>query len=605
MENPIQPEAQTQLHLPPASSETPPPPAPEASPPPAPPNRRNQLLMLGGAGGLLALCCCLVVMIGAVVWVDPFGWGLLSFLRSGDPLVAVVPADVTAYVAFDVTKLASPEMQKLVDAFSGLPGAEGVTTPQEAIDRLDADLQDQLGLTFTDDIQPWIGRHVGMAITDLNYQSLVGEATGEFVMLVEARDARKADEFVTKFTQGVGANSDTTFGESEYEGVAIYVQDGGDEPLAVAQSKKIVFISNSVPALQRLLEVQAGNADPLSKDAAYIDLQRQAPQDVLFSFYFPGEALVRINSENQQSLGLPLPNNQAALEAVRGAIVNFSVVDAGVRLDLFGAYDESLLPASNIALLKLAPGQATLERLPEDALAYVLGTRLDLVLESIRTSLDESDPGAFDEAMESFEQQFGFNPASDLIAHLNGDYVFALLRDPNSFFARNELGEIGFAVVAQSGNDAALQTTLGQFNVFLEDNGTPATGQSLGGIDAFSLGVAPGADPAVCYGVGQNWLGLASSAEIFSAVYQPTATLAGSTAHQAMWAAFPAGTAPVFYADVPGIVRLTQDSPLAAESPIDEETLTALAPIRAVAAGAQPYANGMFRVTLIVFIEKP
>lgn len=603
-ETPPSTPAETQLHLSPASAETSAPPPP-ASPPPAPPNRRNQLLLLGGAGSLLALCCCFVLLTGAVVWIDPFGWGLLSFLRAQDPLVAAVPADVTAYLAFDVTRVESAEMQKLVEAFSGLPGAEGVTTPQAAIDRLDADLQEQLGLTFTDDIQPWIGRHVGLAVTDLRYQPLVGDPAGDFVLLVEARDARQADAFVAKFTQGLGASSGTTFSEIEYEGVTIYIQQGGEEPLAVAQSKKVVLLGNSVPSLERVLDVQAGNADPLSKDAAYTDLQRQAPKDILFSFYFPGEALVRLNAENQQNLGLPLPNNQAALEAVRGALLTVSAVESGVQMDIFAAYDESRLPAFNVEVLTLAPGQVTLERLPEDALVYVQGTRLDLMLENARAALEASDPGAFDEAMESFEQQFGFNPASDLLAYLNGDYAVALLRDPHSFFAQNELGEIGFAVVAQSGNDAALQATLARLNAALEDNGTPVEGQSLGGIDAFGLGFIPGAEAAAYYGVGQNWLSIASSAEVFSAFYQPTTTLAASATHQQRWAAFPAGTAPVMYVDVPGLVQLSQDSPLAAQAPIDAETLTALAPIRAVAMGAQPYADGLFRATLIVFIEKP
>ncbi len=603
----MEPETQTQTEtqMPPAPPEAPAPPMPEASPPPAPPNRRNQMLMLGGAGGLLALCCCLIIIIGALVWADPFGWGLLSFLQSGDPLVAAVPADVTAYIAFDVTKLASPEMQKLVEAFSGLPGAQEVTTPEQAIQRLDDDMRERLGLTFTDDIQPWIGRHAGLAVTDLNYQALVGDTTGQFVLLVEARDARKAGEFVTKFTQGLSDNSGTTFSATEYEGVTLYTQAGGGEPLVVAHSKKILFLGNSLPALQRLLDVQAGNADPLGKDAAFTDLQRQAPKNALFSFYFPGEALVRINSENQQNLGLNLPDNSAALEAVRGALATFSAVEAGVRVDLVVAYDESLLPALNLEVLKLAPGLTTLERLPDGVLAYGVGTRLDLVLENARATMEESDPGAFDEAMGSFERQFGFNPASDFFAHLNGDYAIALLRDPNGFMAQSELGEIGFAAIAQSGNDAALQTTLAQLNAALEDNGTSVAGQSLGGIEAFGLEATPGSDPAVLYGVGQSWMSIASSADVFSALYQPGDTLAASATHRELWAAFPAGTAPAFYMDVQGVLRLAQDSPLAAESPVDKETLAALAPIRAVAAGVRPYAAGLFRMTVLVFVEKP
>jgi hypothetical protein len=342
----------------------------------------------------------------------------------------------------------------------------------------------------------------------------------------------------------------------------------------------------------------------LSKDPAFTALIAQAPKNRLLNAYLPGSAFTTLVEQSQRAQNLPMPQMQDSLAALKGLALFVTIINEGVRIDSAAQYDDSLLGADQAALIKNPPTATALERLPEDTLLYALSQRPDLIWKAYKDGMESVDPGAFDEAMTSFENQFGFNPDVDLFPFLTGELAIAVVPDENSALAQSDQLNLGLALLAQSADDVAVREALDKFDVLQADTGATVETETLEGIEAHLFGFLPGETLAV-YGAGQSWLTIATSPEVFAATYAPTASLANSAEHQAVWASFPSGTRPAFFVDMRGLLALVQDSDLDNFVPVDEQALAYLAPFRAIASGAQPFAQSTLHSTAIIFIEKP
>ena len=83
----------------------------------------------------------------------------------------------------------------------------------------------------------------------------------------------------------------------------------------------------------------------------------------------------------------------------------------------------------------------TAEFLPESTYVFLVGQRLDLMWQSGLDSLSNSgvNEGDFDEAMDLFDDMFGFNPSDDLMPLLDGEFSLAIIDSDEGLIAQ-ELG---------------------------------------------------------------------------------------------------------------------------------------------------------------------
>jgi len=132
------------------------------------------------------------VAIALVVAVLLAAGGALVALRAsgGVDLAARVPGDVTAFVSFDLRP--SGDQQEAIEALLGrLPEDKRA----DVLDAIDDGLEQvfaETGLSFANDIKPWVGPNVGVVVPKLDASALTGGPP--VVGLVSVRDEAGARE---------------------------------------------------------------------------------------------------------------------------------------------------------------------------------------------------------------------------------------------------------------------------------------------------------------------------------------------------------------------------------------------------------------------------
>lgn len=563
---------------------------------------QNRNILIGVIVGLLVLgCCCLAVTIGVVV-ADPFGWHLLSgFAGQADPIASAAPAGAPVYAAVDLKALTSAKVARVLKAFADVPGGSDYSSPDQAIKQLDQNLDKQLGLTFTGDIQPWLSGNAGLVVAELPAPG--SSSQGAFVLIVEARDTKKADAFIAKFIAAVAKNSNNTPSETDYQGVTLHtLAPGSSEPGVIARSKKLVLLANSETAVQDVIQAQTGKIPALASSADFKQMRGQLPGGGLLTLFIGGPSLETFVKDYQNSpggLGANITPAQAGLDAVRSVALELSAVDQGLRLDTAVAFDEQKLTDAQRQMFTARLDETASRLLPENTLGYVAGQGLDQAWANYRAGMDPND---FKDMLSSFEKQYGFNPETALFPYLKGNWLLALVPDPDSIVAQGmSSGDYGFVGLAETNNPTALSQTIETFNAKLEDSGATIDARTIGKAQAYVLG-SQGKTMAV-YGLGQGHLALASSEKVFTDIFDQNKTLADAGGYQQVWRAFPGNTQRIFYADVAGIVKLARDSLSGNQlQSFDKEAAPYLKPVESVALGSLPLKNGLAQSTLIVFI---
>src|SRR5947207_1012165 len=184
----------------------------DAPPPPAAPARRGRGWLYAGIGAIL------VIAIGA-----GFFFVLGKTLFQGQRAIPrLVGDDTQLYVSFTPNLSAIPGVQRLQAAY-----------PQLFVDKdtasIDQQLNELLGVNFKDDVQPWIGAEMAIAVGGLKDFAPQGGAlsappTEELAkdarvsIILSARDNAKAEAFLEKQRSGRGGKGQQ-FDKSEYKGV--------------------------------------------------------------------------------------------------------------------------------------------------------------------------------------------------------------------------------------------------------------------------------------------------------------------------------------------------------------------------------------------------
>jgi hypothetical protein len=274
-------------------------------------------------------------------------------------------------------------------------------------------------------------------------------------------------------------------------------------------------------------------------------------------------------------------------------------VDAGVQLDTVYAYDTSSLSQDQKTLMEASGADSRTDDLfPEGTIFFLKGQRLDLVWKAYRqvlgASLGSSD---FDEAMRMFEQQYGFNPDSDLFPYLNGEWSVGLMPSSEGLLAKSAKVNLGFALLAETDNPSALRATVDSLRPRLEEQGAQFSESEAGGVAITQLGDPSMGSAIAAYGVSDRYLALGSSSQSLEKLFSGGASLARSSRYSQVWRAFPRGMSPVIYIDIEGAMSFVRES-LGASY----EATQYLTPIKFFALASSPLRGGVGKSTMILFI---
>ena len=571
---------------------------------PAPPKKKRGKVLLIILAVLLILLCCLAA-IAALVYFDPFDWGLLNRLFGGsDPVAKAAPVDTTAYASVNLLNVDTDKIQSLVSVFE-----EAYTDYMDEPVNLAKDLEEQLnddleefGINLEEDVLPWIGRSAGAGLLDVQFDSYGYPETADYFVAIETRDRDAADAFLLKLTDGISESWDVGIDTSTYLDTTIYIVDDPYEELAFARYGNLVIMANSEDSIEQVIDASEG--DSLADDPVYRDMIGQLPKERMLTFYLPGSALADFYQGALEDSGIPVDAAGDIYEQISGMAFSLSLVDAGLQLDTLMAYNPDKLPDAQQEMLEAGVGSdVAADQLPGDTLVYISGQRLDLIWETYYDTLNESLDGDFEEALSELEDEIGIDLNTDFFPYLDGASAIAVFPSRAGFIANFAEINIGIALLSQTSDDDALLDTIYQFNRNLEDMDAVLIEETnTGDMTIFEATDYYSEEPVLAYGVGSGWFGIATSIDILEALPDPEDALSEDNGFRQAQDYLPSGMSVVGYIDFKdGLDEIRKNLDDYDQEDFDDTTFF-IKPIQALIAGSAPFSDNLIHSTLILVI---
>jgi uncharacterized protein DUF3352 len=303
------------------------------------------------------------------------------FAGTHDVLAEKVPARSLLYVTAYLDPGAGQKVN-LKDLAGKFPALQGRDLGQSLSQGLDL-LAAQSGLSFSGDIEPWLGSQMALA-----FEAPSGPEPG-FALLVDSKDDGRATAAMSKVegTEQLGGGMD--WKSEPYRGVDVRVGQAapGVTDRAYAVVDNTVVVSTDPDVVHEVIDTIQGRSANLADDTTYQDTIEGLPKSVLGLAYVDMRSAVDLLgggffSDSGASGGLVTPpsptfaasaSNQVTnpltqLQAFKGLGFSLSAQKAGFELDFALDVDRSKLPPEQQAAFAEAsnPGDA-LQSVPSRA----------------------------------------------------------------------------------------------------------------------------------------------------------------------------------------------------------------------------------------------
>lgn len=515
-------------------------------------------------GGLFAA----VVVIGGGIF-----FGARRFLQTSQATVAAMPQSTALYASFDMVSLLEPSSIGTLGRISGDQTADNETD-------LYAQFDEQLasyGLTFEEDIQPWLGRSVGAGIQSLDANS--GEPE-RFVIAIEVRDTSEADAFLEKFA----ANNETESAEyNDFTYLSTTSKEGVDILIGRADSLMLLGSdSNALEASVDALESEASLANAPGFEAVIAKLpETRALTLVATATLLDGfEEMISTIDPTGASAGLL---ESGYINALQMAAVSLRITENGIEMDIASQYDEEALSEDERAIVTQQnfPAGEMSAVAPENTLVYLNSAGLGTTWETQKSVIEQTNED-FADSLTLVEEQLGFSIDNDLMPQLTGELGLFVFEASSGLLPDMAQLDLGFALTHSVADAAEMQTLLDQFGAVLVENGITVSEQDgLQTLDFVGT-------PVGVLGMQGDRMVIASSAD--EAAQLGASQIANNANFAAAQDAFPSEMQLVMWMDVQGLLT-TLDA--------DAEIIEQAAQVPMVAVGGSADAT-----RVIVFIEE-
>lgn len=542
---------------------------------------RRSLLIFGGiVAGILAL-----VLLGQLT-------------KRPDLIAAHMPADAAVYIHVDLKEVNSAEMQKIVAAFQTASGQEDTEVSSNAIQQ---ELANTLDVSYEEDIKPWLGDQMGFALFDVGSDGFSGLGLTQYLGAIESKNDAAADAFVAKVAANAESNGDTVT-TVDYQGSQIYVMEGFVETRAITRVGSLVFIADSADSIQTLAALNA--SDSLASLEAYKRSVGALPGGRMFTAYMGvGQYMTLLQSMSGMATSVTMPATSTAMLNSTSVAMGVAVVSEGIQIDVVGAFDEANMPAGTMDMYAASPQPlTTIERYPEDTVMF-LGANSTGNAVSLEDAMGPEAFADFEESMQLLEGETGLDLISFIEALNGGETSMGIF--PQSTGVGQAIG-LGFQMLVTTQDDAALGSFISSLNNWLgEQMGTATEQRTLAGMNSYVV-ADPSMGDVLAFGSGNGLGFLTTDTGLLEASLDSGfKSLADSDAYRSTWRSFPAGSIPVFYLDMTGLVDAVSSSMMAAFGGADvQNAFAVLAPLTKIAGASEPYRAGVSHSVFIIFIER-
>src|SRR2546425_1572982 len=369
-----------------------------AAPPAAPQSwflRHRRLLIPAGA----------VLALGAVS-----AAAVLILGRQSSTIEKMVPAsaDVIAVATLD------PSVGQKVNLLRAVHSFPDYKTDKAIMDKLDLAFKDS-GLSFSSDIQPWLGSAIGFSAQ----VNLVKTESSPSAFYAVSRDDAKAQAMLAKLRASAWGKK-FQWKDETYNGFTISIATPtvkSEKALAYSFVDHVVVVATSSSMIHEIIDTEQGRGSRLADSTDY-KATLALPSDRLGYVYVNGKSLVagvKKQMATTPALGLALKNLND-VDALQGIGATLSANGDGVLADVLVKVDQSKLsPATRDAFAHAGKADGVVEWIPRASDGFLAITGLN---RTIQAALDQSGNQA---SVKAATDAIGLTGAGGLLPHLTGD----------------------------------------------------------------------------------------------------------------------------------------------------------------------------------------
>jgi Protein of unknown function (DUF3352) len=511
---------------------------------------------------VLALVCALIAALAA-------GCGSSSSGSGGDnDPAALVPANAPVYAEATLR----PNGKVGADLDAALKKILRTEDPGAKIQKAIDDSGKSDGVTYKDDVEPWLGERAGIAVTAIHGND------ADYVAIINSKDDGKAEDALK--------NAKGDIVQRSYKGVD-YRFDRKDNTAAGVFDKSVVV--GTEPGFKAAVDTSKGG-QTLAESNGLRGVRSKVAEERVGLLYLDVQGLLQAVSQSagtQPEVGAVLQSVGAALPKTIGAALQ-AQADA-VKIDgvSLGTPKSSSSGGSGADMVASLPGDSWL------ALGVgKSGQALEGVLDGIGKAGGITGVG-INALLGQFQQQTGLDLRKDVLSWMG---------DAGVFVAGKDLSDLGGALVIKTSDPAKTKKVIGVLRrLAAAQGGAKVSAQRFQGVDdGFTLETGDG--PRVDVGLaGDKFIVSVGAFQAFKEAIQPSPALGTTPAFTDAAAKLGDGLKPSFYLDFQQVVSLIEG--FVGNNADFQKAKPYLDTFGAIVAGAKDEGDGVTRARFVVTLR--
>lgn len=368
----------------------------------------------------LGISVALLLLVNAITFSWIIGKSSLSLLAGGVTREPIASIFVSRQAPVMLSLLVNPERLESFSQYIASP-ANRRRSHQELKD-LEKTLLANTGLNYDQEIQPWLGEEITLAVTtlDYNHDKSDGVQPG-YLLAVATKDPELAKEFLqVSYSRNAIANtSDLVF--DQYKGINLVHQ----RPSKVISSRN--FTSSAVVGDFVLFANEPKILRAAINNAQVPDLNLKNSPIYQNSLQTISDPRIGVVYANLPTLSAWLDNSPApeTPEALQTLAIGLSIKSEGLvaQTALIGVTGEENQPPVLSELV------GALAYLPANSMLAIAGTNLDQFWQQVETGLDSNSPlqQLLTQLLNRYQEPLGLNLPKDVFSWVKGEYSLALV----------------------------------------------------------------------------------------------------------------------------------------------------------------------------------
>ena len=595
---------------------------PEAAMPASPATTHQRHTRQWVVGGCIGIPVAILLVIVALALIDPFRlhlWGRIN--GRYDAAAEVMPANTGLYLGINIGNVLLTHADRVINPFitvdSGSQanfGSGFLSAPANPARSLQSDpygdlfaqLEEETGMEFPEDITPWVGQYAGIGVLGLDPTGVGSGPQGE-IFAVEVRNLSRADTFLQTLTDNMKSLHNIDYAQETYKNVAIYNQYLGVYPsFSYCRSGRMLMIASDIDVLKAAIDRQNGQSLVVQED--YNQLIGSRSRDWSASLYISPDFLGSVTSVEALGVGAlaaPLISPYANL-SWSGMMVNASVIEQGARLDMYMNLDPSAMSTSAIQEMQAAytPPTQAIQMLPEDTIIYMANLHFDQVMQGFLSTAfsNETEQRYF---FDSFKQSFGFSLQEDLTDYLTGEWVLYAVPSFHGLLADQMGVNLAISLLAQTDPRFDLQpitdglSNLGPISGFLVNS------QQQDGVTYYEINTYGEPNPVFAFGAGNDYFALGTDLDSLQLSSSEGKSLVNASNYRMAVAALPRGLKqPTAYIDLENLFANIREGLNADDRESFNDSISGIAPISIIAGAGQFLSKDIMQFSIVVILAE-